>query len=368
MGATPFLAPVPFATHFVPERFGTSTAAGDSWLDCAVFPRRQKMTISAPPNFLQEFSGSTSEPSQHQLRVRYAARWFELLAQGMNDEHCLQQPALETSIRLSKHEVAVILPALQDMVNGIAEAVYFDQYSRRDATHVPYHGEEIYVNRRFDDEMFVHVLSCRNKLKFKFECASKVVGLDALELAATALAFRVVQKQKLVSKEILASPSVAGLECKLENARKRAKRAANKQNGPDLYKDQASRWEHFVEWMRYNLLYYRLRRQSNKHGTRFYKEQRETMRALAMQVVKETADQEHIHHLADLARREIRRRRHEPTVRALLADQDQARQFLADFFLKRDCLELLKPEFVPEALRVCLRAENLKAALRLDED
>ena len=326
------------------------------------------MTISAPPNFLQEFAGSTSEPSQQQLRVRYAARWYELLAQGLNDDHCLQQPALETSIRLSKYEAAVILPALEDMVNGTAEAVYFDQFSRRDATHVPYHGEEIYVNRSFDDEMFVHVLSCRNKLKFKFKGASKEVSFDAFELAAAALGFRVVRKEKLVSIDMLASPSVAGLECKLEKARKRAKRAAIKQNGPDLHQDQASRWEHFVEWMRHNLLYYRPRRQSNKNSTRFYKEQRETLRALAMQVVVETADQEHIHHLADLARREIRRRRHEPTVRALLADQDQARQFLADFLLERDCLELLKHEFVPEALRTCLRSGNLKAALRLDED
>ena len=81
------------------------------------------MTTSAPPNFLQEFSGSTSEPSERELRVRYAARWFELLAQGLNDDHCLQQPALETSIRLSRHEVAVILPALEDMLNGTAEAV-----------------------------------------------------------------------------------------------------------------------------------------------------------------------------------------------------------------------------------------------------
>jgi hypothetical protein len=327
------------------------------------------MTISAPSNFLQEFSGSTSEPSLHELRVRYAARWYELLTQGLNDDHCLQQPALETSIRFSRHEVAVILPALEDMVNGTAEAVYFDRYSRRDARPVPYRGEEVYVNRSFDDEMFVHVLSCRNKLKF--EGASKEVGLDAFELAAAALGFRVVRKEKLVSIEMLAAPSVAGLDCRLEHARKRAKRAAIKQSGPDLYKDQASRWEHFVEWMRYNLLYYRPRRQSNKYVTRVYKEQRETLRALAMQVVVETADQEHIHDLADRARREIRRRRHEPTVRAvraLLADQDQARQFLAEYFLQRDCFDLLKPEFVPEALRACLREEQLKLALRIDED
>jgi hypothetical protein len=234
---------------------------------------------------------------------------------------------------------------------------------------VPYHGEEVYVERGFYDEMYVHVLSCRNKLKF--EGASKEVGLDAFELAAAALGFRVVRKDKLVSIEMLASPSVAGLECKLENARKCAKRAAIKQNGPDLYKDQASRWDHFVEWMRHNLLYYRPRRQSNKNSTRFYKEQRETMRALAMQVVVETADQQQIYHLVDLARRELRRHRHidvSPTLRGLLEDHEKARQFLADFFLERDCLELLKPEFVPEALRVCLRAENLNAALRLDED
>jgi hypothetical protein len=197
---------------------------------------------------------------------------------------------------------------------------------------------------------------------------SKAVGLDAFELAAAALAFRVVQTEKLVSNEMLASPLVAGLERKLENARKRAKAAAIKKNGLALYKEAADRWDHFVDWMRYYLLYYRPRRRSNKNITHYQTEQRETLRALAMQIVRETADQAQIHRLADLARREIRRRRHDPTVRALMLDHDEGRQFLAEFLLQRDCFDLLKPEFVPEALRACLREEQLKLALRIDED
>jgi hypothetical protein len=327
------------------------------------------MTIPAPSTFLQEFSAPTSvRPSARELRVRSAARWFELLTQGLNDDNCLRQPALEASIRLIKDEAAVILPALEDMVNKIFEAVYFDQFSRRDATNVPYRGDEIYVNRCFDDAMFVQVLSCRNKLKYKFKAASKTIGLDAIELAAAALAFRIVRKEKLVSKEMLASPSAAGLGRKLENARKRAKRAAIKQNGQDLYKVQADRWEHFIEWMHHDILNYRLRRQSNKHVTRFYKEQREAMRALAMQVVVETADQKQIHELADNARREIRRRRHDPTVRGLLADQNQAREFLAMFILKRLGPRILKRDFQPLCIRQSDNGEKLKRALKIDWD
>jgi hypothetical protein len=268
-----------------------------------------------------------------------------------------------SSIKFTKHEVAVILPALEDMVNGLHGR---GSYTRQDTTSVPYHGQEVYRERRFDDEMKAHVLSCRNKLKFKG--ASKEVRLNAFELAAAALAFRVVQAEKLVSKEMLASPLVAGLERKLENARKRAKAAAIKKNGLALYKEAADRWDHFVDWMRYYLLYYRPRRRSNKNITHYQTEQRETLRALAMQIVRETADQAQIHRLADLARREIRRRRHDPTVRALMLDHDEGRQFLAEFLLQRDCFDLLKPEFVPEALRACLREEQLKLALRIDED
>lgn len=214
--------------------------------------------------------------------------------------------------------------------------------------------------------MAAHVLSCRNKLKFKG--ASRTMSLNSFELAVAALALRVVRREKLVSEDRIRPKSVADLEHKLEVHRKRAKRSAIKQNGLASYKGQANRWEHFVEWVRYNLLYYRPRRPSSKNNTRFYKEQRETMRALAMQVVIEKADQQQIHHLADLARREIRRQRHGMTLRSLLKDHDHVRQFLADFFLQRGCLELLKPEFVPECLRACLRADKLKAALVLNED
>lgn len=327
------------------------------------------MSTSTPPDFLQEFSGSTSEPSPHELRVRHAAGVFEHLTQGLADDRCLHQPALEASIRLSKDEAAVILPALEDMLNAIAEAVYLDRYTRRDATFVPYHGEEIYRERRFDDEMYVHLLSCRNKLKFKG--VSKEIGLDAFELAAAALGFGVVRKEKLVSKDMLASPSLTDLERKIENARKRAKRAAIKQSGLAPYKDQASRWDHFVEWLRFSVLYYRPRRQSQNNHTRLHREQRETMRALAMEVVVETADREQIYHLVDLARRELRRKRHvevSPTLRALLQDPQKARQFLAKFISDRLDPYIIAPEFQTLDIRQSDRAEKLKLALRLDED
>jgi hypothetical protein len=271
-----------------------------------------------------------------------------------------------SSLTFSKHEVAVILPALEDMVNGLGDARR-GKYPRRDATHVPYRGQEVYRERCFDEEMAAQVLSCRNKLKGIG--ASRKTSLNSFELAAAALARRVVRREKLVSEDLISSSAVADLEHKLELHRKCAKRAAIKLNGPAPYKDKANRWGRFVEWVRYNLLYYRPRRQEHKGGTLFYKEQRETMRALAIQVVGETADRQ-IHDLADLARRELRRKRHKtisPTLRALISDHDRARHFLANFILKRECLELLRPEFVPECYRASLRAEKLRAAFVLDD-
>jgi hypothetical protein len=274
-----------------------------------------------------------------------------------------------SSITFSRHEAAVILPALEDMVNGLVEACCRDRYPRRDTTHVPYRGQEVYRERCFDGEMAVHVLSCRNKLKFTG--ASRKVDLNCFELAVAALAFRVVRKEKLVSRDMLMSPSVAGLECKIENARRCARRSAIKQIGPASYEEKADRWSHFVEWMRYNLLYYRPRRPSNKNGTLFYKEERETMRKLAMQVVIETADQQQIHRLVDQARRELRRQRHvevSPTLRALLKDHEKARQFLAMFILKHLDPEILVPEFQSLDVRQSGREEKLKRALMFDAD
>jgi hypothetical protein len=134
-----------------------------------------------------------------------------------------------SSITFGWHEVAVILPALEDLINGIVEACRRDRYPRRDTTHVPYRGQEVYRERRYDGGMAAHVLSCRNKLKFTG--ASREASLNSFELAAAALAFRVVRKEKLVSKDMLASPLVAGLECKLENARRCAKRLRSRRSG-----------------------------------------------------------------------------------------------------------------------------------------
>lgn len=271
------------------------------------------------------------------------------------------------SLRLSKAEVAVIRPALEDMLNGIVEACRRDSYPRRDATLVPYRGKEAYRERRYDSEMAGHVLSCRNKLKFKGK--SRMVCLNSFELAEAALALRVVRREKLVSEDVIRSASVADFEHKLEVHRKRAKRAAIKQNGPVPYKEAADRWKHFVEWMNHSLLYYRPRRKSYEPITRLYTEQRETMRELAMQVVLETADQQRIHHLADLARREIRRKRHieiSPTLRELLWDHDRTRKFLAEFILKRDGPDTLVPEFQPLCVLWAARYEQMQAAMFYD--
>jgi len=267
---------------------------------------------------------------------------------------------METStLTFYKHEVGVIMPGLDLIFKEMGTPFGC-------LTELQFRANEVYRDRCLDEEMGDYVLSCRNKLKFTG--AWCVVDLNCFEFAAAANAFRVVRKEKLVSKDMLASPSVAGLERKIENARRCAKRSAIKQIGPASYKEKADRWGHFVEWMRFNLLSPRLRRKTRNGVWLLRKEQRETMRELAMQVVVETADQTQIYHLADLARREIRRGRHGTTLRALLADHDKARQFLAIFFLKRLDPEILVPEFQPLCVLQSNCGEQLKRALQLDAD
>lgn len=193
------------------------------------------------------------------------------------------------------------------------------------------------------------------------------MDLNCFELAVAAVALR-VRKEKLVSKDMLASPLVAGLECKLENARRCARRSAIKQIGPASYEEKDDCWSHFVEWMHHNPFYYRPRRQEHEGLTRAYKEQREEVRALVMQVVVETADQRQIHHVVELARRELRRQRHVEVSPTLRADHEKARQFLAMFILKHLGPEVLVPEFQPLDVRQSDREEKLKRALMFDAD
>jgi hypothetical protein len=265
---------------------------------------------------------------------------------------------MTTRVTFSPAEVAAIVPALEMAINKIAELATRPQYAGNDE--LIYGARSTYADRSFDPEMYQHLLSCRNKLK-QFR-AKRETRLNAFEIAAAALAMRVVRKRKLAAEDVLNCDEVLNLENKLELHRKRAKRAFIASRGETSYHELAAKWHSFAAWLRYEILVQKRRKALPRGVVLLHKEQRETMRRLALDVVVESADQRPITYLADLARYKIRKKR--MGLRELLADEDKARAFLVDFLIEKGVAwKLIKPEFQPFWLRRVLLVEKFKASL-----
>jgi macrodomain Ter protein organizer (MatP/YcbG family) len=265
---------------------------------------------------------------------------------------------MTTRLTFSPAEVKAILPALEMAVNKIAELATRPQYAGVDE--LIYGARSTYADRSFDPEMYQYLLSCRNKLKQIRP--TRDTRLNVFEIAAAALAMRVVRKRKLAAEDVLHCDEVLNLEDKLEPHRKRAKRAFITSHTEGSYQELAARWGKFVAWLRYEVLVQKRRKAMSRGVLLLHKEQREKMRILALEVVVESADQRQITHLADLARYKIRKKR--MGLRDLLADEDKARVFLVDFLIEKGVAwELIKPEFQPFWLRRTLLAEKFKASL-----
>ena len=278
-----------------------------------------------------------------------------------------------TRVRFSKPAIALIRPRLKHMANLI-NAARSCNLPQADATNVPAQGEEIYVERRFDDQMTDFVLSGLAKLNAIG--TSRKVSLNSFELAATAASLRDGLNEKAASGEMLALHVAEDLARKFENDRKRAKRAAIGQIGEAAYEKMADRWKHFLEWLRYHLRFELPGRQENKAMTSSRRDEVvgssrrdeiEAVKALVMQVVTPEADPRLTDRVAELVRDAVRRGTNLvefPNVSALLEDPEKAREFLANYLRKRKDFsqKLLRPQYQCLAYRQASRHEKLQRA------
>ena len=241
--------------------------------------------------------------------------------------------------RISQQTVALILPRLDDMANLI-NAARSGSLPQANATNVPAQGKEIYVERPFDREMSDYVLSARDKLKSIG--SSLKVSLNSFELAALAAALRDRLKHERASGEMLTLHEAEDLARRLENHRKRAKRAAVGQIGKAAYEEMADRWKHLLQWWRYHLRFEHPSRQEKQAVPSPHREEVATssrsdeinaVKALVMQVVTAKVDQRMVERLAELVRDAVRRGTYLfefATVPMLLEDPEKARKFLVD--------------------------------------
>jgi hypothetical protein len=220
----------------------------------------------------------------------------------------------------------------------------------------------VYREKRYDPRMASVFLSLRGKLG---RC-KRNIPLTSLEIAAAAFIFRATKEKRLLDRstafesangtgsELRIAVEFSRLEDKLERARKRARNAAIKKISKPEYGDLAQAWDHFLQWLRYYLLYgleyvgdFRLLR---RPGTimQIYKYQREEMLVLAERMISErshrTVPPGRIRKIVNLALSELRRKRHPGfTVMTVIRDRRLGPDFLFDFFSDRVNLEPLKP-------------------------
>jgi hypothetical protein len=261
-------------------------------------------------------------------------------------------------IYLNPEEVIWTLPVLERILNGVATESMRKQYVGVD---LPFEIP-VYTDRRFEEEMFRYVLSCRNKLRRIG--SSRKLRLSCFELAALALAGRVTAKEASRVEEVLRTAGIVQLRRKLEKLRKRAKRAWIRRYGIDAFRSASDNWQRFVNWLRFRILAPPHRRQRPRVDVAVHREEREFMRNLALSMASSAGHTNELEHLADLAKAEVRRgERHPFTIRELLADKPKAQQFLAEFILKRKDPDVLRAEFQPDIMRASRLGKQFAASL-----
>jgi hypothetical protein len=266
-------------------------------------------------------------------------------------------------LQLNEAEDAAILPGLEAIVNALvgARRGLFPRLDPR-VQFTGTNGSIVYSQARASEVMASHVLTARNKLKWVN--ASRKIRLNCFQLAALAFALRMVRKEKLASKEVLAK--VAGLANKLERYRKRAMRAAIKQIGVDAYGEQAEIWRRFLQYV-HGILCYRPAQRKFSGLRLLHRDQRQKLLELATEVAP-TADPALLLHLVDLVKREVLRDRHPVTLGMLVSDDARGLEFMASFLGNHIDPYLLAPEFQSLDIVQSAREEQLKKALVLDQD
>jgi hypothetical protein len=187
----------------------------------------------------------------------------------------------------------------------------------------------------------------------------------------------VVAAQRIAS---LKSATLA-LGKELENCRRRARRVAIKHLSQSVYDEHFKRWQAFVQWIRYNLLYdadmpivRRLLTRNVFGPTRqTWKYQRLTLLEMASEVVAERTTavipEDELHRLARLAKEELRRGRHDILLTEASKDRKKGKEILFKFITKRfDLYDHIKFEFADLSVQQSILAEKIRKAIFVSED
>ena len=155
-------------------------------------------------------------------------------------------------IHLSARERRRLLPGLEHLVNGLGSFIYLGSTPNANPSELIHlRPPAIHEDRQFDLEFSEWVLYVRNQVKWPTQSCK--FHFTEVEFSILALAARVTRRLRKAS-----SRASRPLQDKLETFRKRAKRAAIAELGEQEYKETTLKWRHFLSWMRFYLLCFRM--------------------------------------------------------------------------------------------------------------
>ena len=246
----------------------------------------------------------------------------------------MSQPTVE--IHLSARERRRLLPGLEHLLNGLGSFIYLGSTPNANPGElIRLRPPAIHEDRQFDLEFSEWVFYVRNQVKWPTQSCK--FHFTEVEFSIIALAARVTRRLRKASVRV-SRP----LQDKLETFRKRAKRATIAQLGEQEYKETTSRWRHFLSWIRFYLLCFRM---PMRPGTvkMIWRDQRSQLAVLIKNTISEMSDAQvpdsTICWLAGLLKAELRRGyRHPVILTEMLRGEPASLPVLRNFLLNRlDC-------------------------------
>jgi hypothetical protein len=218
----------------------------------------------------------------------------------------------------------------------------------------------IYKRKQHSEEGHQAVMSIRAKL---WELtSSRKIRASFLELSAAALALRTLHRLPDSKHDPVA---VKALASKIEKYRKRAKRSAISRLGKEEYAAATDRWQCFVRWVRYYLIYLHEPKRRSSCRRLTWADQRSSLADLIADILSDLGyaplSELDMKSVVRLIKEELRRGRHPITLMELLRSTDPAdRQFLFHVVAKKCELTPLPEVRYPYDVAASMRAEKFK--------
>jgi hypothetical protein len=224
----------------------------------------------------------------------------------------------------------------------------------------------IYPDRVFDAEMAQRIPLLWSKLRDT--TATNKVRLDAFEISIAALALK-----------ISGSPNPRGepdqgveveyerkkFARKLENYRRRARRASEKKIGERAYFWESIKWTKFCQWLRYNLLQFRQRSTVKSIRRMIWLDRRTRLESMISESLVENCyaplSGEDMIRVVRLAKESILRGRQSMTLRETLESGQKGRDMLFGFVKQRLNLVALPGAEVPHWQQIVNRTDKFRA-------